>query len=260
MIPKNPDTEVKKAWLRHAAFPTKDGLKGAAKRVAGSTPARSSASVCKRTRTALPETPGTPSIHTMNLPASSKANADLDAKHDSDPPRKRPNRNLIDMKLHASVSQGTPSVHSIAPRTKKSKAAMPVPSVATQDMLADDADMHIDQHPDCDFRPDTAPYPRHLKPLDEVTLAKPQGPQVWVCPLPKCGHEIRIPAGPCARIKLQVAKSSHLKHRHTDGERASVPRLGFQTEITTPSHDLPDSCRAWTCGECGKGLPTLPKV
>ena len=31
---------------------------------------------------------------------------------------------------------------------------------------------------ECDFRPDTAPYPRHLKRLDAKTLAEPQGPQV----------------------------------------------------------------------------------
>lgn len=113
---------------------------------------------------------------------------------------------------------------------------------------------------ECDFRPDTAPYPRHLKRLDAKTLAKPQGPQVWVCPLPDCRHEIRIPAGLQARAKLQAAKSSHLKNRHTDSERAECPRLGAQTQITVPTSELPESGRAWSCPECGKGLPLLPKV
>ena len=112
----------------------------------------------------------------------------------------------------------------------------------------------------CDFRPDTAPYPRHLKRLDAKTLAKPQGPQVWVCPLPDCRHEIRIPAGLQARAKLQTAKSSHLKSRHTDSEKAECPRFGAQTQIAVPTSELPESGRAWSCPECGKGLPLLPKV
>ena len=89
------------------------------------------------------------------------------------------------------------------------------------------------------------PYPRNLKPLDQVTLSKPQGPQVWVCTLPKCGHEIRIPAGPRARSKLQVARSSHLKHRHIDKERASVPILGHPSPHTS-NQSTQVSCKLFT--------------
>jgi len=46
---------------------------------------------------------------------------------------KLPKRNVADMKPQAKSSQGTPSVHSLVPRTKNSKKHMPVTTLAPQD-------------------------------------------------------------------------------------------------------------------------------
>lgn len=135
-------------------------MKGAAKRIVDSTPAKSSVSTNKRTKTIQFESPGTPSVRTMILPASSKAEVAFDNENSHCTFRTLPKRHLPDIKSYASISQGTPSVHSIARRTKKCPQAMPVlhvlvPFLATQDMLAGDEDVHSLQHQECDFCPDT---------------------------------------------------------------------------------------------------------
>ena len=190
----------------------------------------------------------TPSVHTMTSHKQLSHSVATPSVHSA-----AQHADAVSLKLIKDVA--TPSVHTRATaaktiatkapaalktktsQTQKIESRRNLPSVATQATFDPDVNnLLLDQLAECDFRPDTAPYPRHLK-LDDVTLAKPQGPQVWVCPVPKCSHEIRIEAGPKARYKLQVAKSAHLKSRHTDKERAAVPRLGFSDRN---HHSIPD--------------------
>lgn len=81
-----------------------------------------------------------------------------------------------------------------------------------------------------------------------------------MCLLEGCGHQIKIQPGHNARAKLLTAKRSHLLTRHAKEQRDRVPRIGAAEQLIKPSHELPHAIRAWTCGECGKGLPLLCKV
>eukprot|EP00438_Fugacium_kawagutii_P026866 Skav221162 [mRNA] locus=scaffold85:207301:216528:+ [translate_table: standard] len=121
--------------------------------------------------------------------------------------------------------------------------------------LEEDREIDIPQ-----FRPDVAPYPRQKaakRPAPPVGQLDIQGEQTWVCPL--CEVEIYEKPGPRARKLFQSKRWNHLITRHTAEERRQVPRFGAATQLIVPSEQIPEDERAWSCPECNKGLPTLPK-
>ena len=239
--PTTDEAEIKQSWLRSTVFGNPDDLRGAAKSISqGSdrTPSVHSIKLPQK-RSGPISSCGTPSVHTLKSapkPVHRAPGSDMPTQlakviksgcsvkqqkcRKQDCPKEESlSTPVFPRSTVRGASEATPSVHTLKIVSKakvlvsltkaQRKRGVFAPTGASCSVKQNKSKQQKSSGStltECDFRPDTAPYPRQLKELDAATLAKPQGEQVWVCLLEGCGHQIKIQPGHNARAKLLTAK------------------------------------------------------
>ena len=159
-------------------------------------------------REQLSHSVATPSVHSF----AAKLAATVSLKPVKDVSTPSVHTRAAAAKTNATKAPGAPMT--VISQTRKNKSRSNLPSLATLATFDHVANLPPDQPPDCDFRLDSAPYPRHLKKLDGhfSQAARPASLGLSCAQMRSRNSDCGRPKD---RYKLQVAKSAHLHSRHT---------------------------------------------